>query len=124
MYASALAFLLIDILLPPVCIADGLPPHGEAAANAQLANRADGEFKALSNRLWGSDENAALTAWFHSHECELRAKMWRLVARAGTPGDVIDRRQALAELVKLVGWRAVLTGELPPPVPLEAIPIR
>ena len=46
--------------------------------------------------------------------------VWGLVWRAGNKTFAESyRREALQELVELVGWRAVLTGTFPHPIPWE-----
>lgn len=41
-----------------------------------------------------------------------------------TSRTVRQRRESIGELVRWLGWEAVLTGRLPPAVPLELIPTR
>jgi hypothetical protein len=49
---------------------------------------------------------------------------WRRLETAqDTKLTALERRRAVGELVEWLGWEAVLTGRIPPAVPLHLIPV-
>lgn len=116
--------LLVALFLPPLELAGGLPSH-KACVEALALNDRAGLHVAAGMEREDLDEtgreNMAAVRW-HLYE---RWAEWSAALRATDPkAHPLARRLALRELVSLVGWRAVITGQLQPPVPLEAIPTR
>ena len=98
--------------LPPLYLARGLPAAAYCRQMADVAER-------WATRI--RDDCAGLEwwpgAWFTAEE---GARIWRAAADArDSRGDERTRREALRTLIELVGWRRTITGELPPPVPLD-----
>lgn len=98
---------------PPLSLARGLPPHSVCLARMAEAVR----WKDLIIAARGSTLAFLPGAWFTAEE---GYQIW-WAAEWATDTDRIsaERRDSLRQLIELVGWRRVLTGELPPPMPLE-----
>ncbi len=97
-------------LLPPLEIACGVPSHARCVEAAALATA----------NLAAEERAGAGLAWMpSSYFVAFRSKeAWGYAAAATTTArSGRERREALRDLIELVGWRAVLTGTLPPPVP-------
>lgn len=102
--------------LPPVEVADGLPSHERCLEAMELANA---NYRSVLARhgmtgeeSWGqcSAADNAFTA----------CVVWENATQATDPrASEVNRRHALRRLIHEAGWRAVLTGELPPPIPLS-----
>lgn len=90
--------------MPPLEIARGLVSHARAV---QATATAEENWK----RMEGTPvAGAAWEAWW----------VWWLVERAtDTRRSEKERREALRDLILRTSWRAVLTGQLPPPIPEE-----
>jgi hypothetical protein len=101
--------------LPPVHLARGLPPHGRCRQALAEVER----WLGWARDYWEATGRHA-PEWEH---LQAQHWTWERAARATDPrGGDGERRRALAELVEWLGWRVVLTGELPPPVPLDWYP--
>lgn len=108
------ADLILSLLLPPLTLTGGLPSHEQCERNCQLARAVydmeDEAEKPLRAAIGGWFGGRAMAQW-------ARLEVWNR-ARTATNDSLpwAERRLALRELVDLVGWRAVVTGELPPPL--------
>ena len=111
--------------LPPLSLADGLPAHAACVQARDLAQRESCRLKRFSNELWEwreypGYENWSWTVWAQHQSQQERADIWTQVEIATNHcASEYDRRQALANLIRWLDWRPVITGELPPPIPLE-----
>lgn len=96
------------VQLPPLEIAKGLPSKETAEAMIAFSD----EFRKGYARGWHGHDIISWNRWF-----------WDRLARVQ---DVrypdCQRRHYLGELIDWLGWGRVLTGDMPPAVPLELIP--
>lgn len=110
MKALALAVLFAPYWPPPpLDVAKGLPSLKEAKAQIEFG-------ESVRDGYTGGPvyDMVNWNLWF-----------WRqVVLIRDTELDASHRRQHLRELIDWLGWEAVLTGRIPPAVPLELIPIR
>jgi hypothetical protein len=94
--------------LPPLSLAKCLPSEGYARERRAYGNKFAESYKGP----WELRCIVHDAAW-----------CWGKVEAAQSPTlGVRARRQALRELVNWLGWEAVLTGRIPPPVPLDWTP--
>lgn len=94
---------------PPLEVVRLLPSDACAAGQIKLA------WKVRSEYLpgWHGHDIISWNVWFWD---KVRAAHDRSRTEA-------ERRETLRELVEWLGWEAVLSGRIPPAVPLELIPI-
>ena len=98
-----------NVALPPLGIAKGLASHAACKERAALAEKIYQEENARDLPTWQQGR------W---HLADRYRQIWTYAAEAtdGKRSD-LERRRSLHALIELVGWRAVLTGELPGPIP-------
>lgn len=97
---------------PPAAALRCLPPYDHCKKCWEVAYEEYAHWDRLRG-TWAAD------AAKYGVACE-RLSLWACAAMAADPQRTLENRLGwLKELTERVGWRVVLTGELPPPVPLE-----
>jgi hypothetical protein len=115
---AAACLAALNVALPPLGLAEGLD-HGYCVAGRKFAAR----WLALKQKE-SADRGDAWTPGDVFDACD-RVNAWQEAADAtDRTRDPWQRRFHLRRLVDAVGWRAVVSGQLVSPVPLELIPAR
>jgi hypothetical protein len=95
---------------PPLGLSRCLPSDAAAAEQLRLAERVQSQY---------------LPGWHGHCLIEWNCWYWRKLRDVHDASRTEkERRESLGELVHWLGWEAVLSGRIPPAVPLELIEIR
>lgn len=117
MFLDAVLLALTPFLpcesFPDLRICEGLPSFEIVKEQRGLAER--------HYKFWEEEEKRRNGWWGgHSMDAWERFETWDILMEACDPKmDPIVRRQALGKLVEKIGWWALLTGNIPSPVPSE-----
>lgn len=107
--------------LPPLAVANSLPSHQHCRETHERLARQVCELRRWSNELWVHQDLpgyavASWNIWGRAESIAEQGRVWGLACEAtdwlATPGA---RRRALQRLIDSLGWRAVMTGQIPYP---------
>lgn len=114
--AVACTYIFVALWLPPECAGGALPSKDEANAAWLLAQKQAHNCQRESMKAWNAEPKDEFASWaWHGLylAAETRKEAWGLLWEVRSAPSPIYRRQQLAELIRMIGWEAVLNGRMP-----------